>query len=129
MPQAVLEKKADRPVIRRVKISSKRQITIPVDVYQKYGFAEYAILAETDNGLEIRPFKLVDDDEEATLAILRYLMDRGYEGDALLKKYQEVKPLFMDYRHAIASSEDDIAAGRVSPAGEVQQRMREKYAM
>ena len=27
---------------RRIKISSKRQITIPASTYEKYGFAEYA---------------------------------------------------------------------------------------
>ena len=60
------------PVPRRVKISSTRQITIPVDVYERHGFTEYALLSETPSGFSIEPLSLVDEDEELTVKLLRH---------------------------------------------------------
>ena len=60
------------PVPRRIKISSKRQITIPVDVYERYGFAEYALLTETPDGLVVQPMELTDDDEQLTVKLWKY---------------------------------------------------------
>ena len=117
------------PIPRRLKISSKRQITIPVDVYERQGFTEYAMLTETEDGILIQPVELTDDDEELTLRLLRYLIDMGFEGEELLEKYAEVKPKFISFYKAIARSEADIAAGRVVDAEESLQRMREKYGL
>lgn len=117
------------PVPRRIKISSKRQITIPVDVYERQGFAEHAVLTETEDGFTVQPFQVADDDEELTVGLLRYLMDKGYEGEALLDKFVELKPSFFDYYSAIRSSEADIAAGRVSSYGEMRERIRSSYGI
>ena len=117
------------PVPRRIKISSKRQITIPVDVYERRGFAEYAILTETEDGFTVQPFEIVDDDEELTIMLLRYLMDNGFEGEALIDKFVEMKPSFFNYYNAIRQSEADIAAGRVSSWEDVRQRIKDKYGI
>ena len=117
------------PVPRRVKISSKRQITIPVDIYERQGFSEYAMLTETESGFTIQPVELTDDDEELTLMLLRYLIGKGFEGEALLDKYAEIKPKFVSFHKAIAQSEADIAAGRVIDAETSLRRIREKYGL
>ena len=117
------------PIPRQIKISSKRQITIPVDIYERQGFKNYALLTETPDGIKIEPMKLVDDDEELTVRLLRYLIDNCYEGDALIEKYEEVKPKFISYYQAIMRSEADIAAGRVADAFEMQERIRAKYGL
>ena len=114
---------------RRLKISSKRQITIPVDVFERYGFTEYALLTETKNGLVIEPMQLTDDDEELTLRLLRYLIEQGCEGEDLLRKYEEIKPKFSSYYRAVERSEADIAAGRVVDFDEMQQRLREDHGL
>lgn len=129
MPQLASKEYDNVPVPRKVKISSKRQITIPVDIYERQGFAEYALLTETPDGLQIQPFNLADDDEELTLMLLRHLMDSGYEGEELLQKYKEIKPEFLSYQRAVDRSEADIAADRVANAEEVQQRLRAKYGL
>ena len=68
MPElAEKEKLASRPPLR-LKISSKRQITIPVDVFKRKGFSEYALLTETADGFTIQPMELTSDDEQLTLA-------------------------------------------------------------
>ena len=127
MAEAALKDYESVPIPRRIKISSKRQITIPVDIYDRCGFAEYALLTETPEGLNIQPFDLADDDEQLTLTLLKYLMDNGFEGDELLEKYAEIKPKFVSYYSAVKRSEADIKAGRVGDFAELQQKMREKY--
>lgn len=129
MPEPAHEEYRQIPIPRKVKISSKRQLTIPVDIYKRQGFSEYALLTESDEGIEIRPLKLADDDEELTLALLRHLMDQGYEGDELLERYAEMKPKFVSYARAIERAESDISAGRVSDFDEMQSKMRVKYGL
>ena len=129
MPELASEDYTPVPVPRRIKISSKRQITIPADVYERQGFAEYAILTETEEGFTVQPFELADDDEELTVMLLRYLMDHGYEGETLIDKFVEMKPNFFDYYNAIRRSEADIAAGRVRDYDEMMQELRAKYGL
>ena len=129
MPELASDDYAPISVPRRIKISSKRQITIPVDVYERQGFAEYAILTETKDGFTVQPFEIADDDEELTVMLLRYLMDNGYEGEALLEKFVEMKPSFFEYYNAIRRSEADIAAGRVGDAFEMMRDLRAKYGL
>ena len=129
MQELASESYENAPVPRRVKISSKRQITIPVDVYERHQFARYALLTETDRGFSIQPLQLADDDEELTLSLLRYLMENGFEGEELLQKYAEMKPKFFSYYKAIEQSEADIAAGQVVSYDEMRQRIREEHGV
>ena len=117
------------PIPRRVKISSKRQITIPVDIYERRGFAEYAMLTETPRGLMIEPIQLADDDEELTVRLLRHLMESGLQGETLLEKYAELKPKFASYYRAIERSEADIREGRLVDFDEMQRAIEEKHGL
>lgn len=129
MPELATDDYVSVPVPRKLKVSSKRQITIPVDVYERHGFAEYALLTETEEGFTIQPLKVDDGDEGLTVMLLRYLVECGYEGDALIEKYQEMKPSFFDFHKAIRRSEADIAAGRVADFGEMMQELQGKYGL
>ena len=117
------------PLPRRVKISSKRQLTIPVDIYQRQGFSEYAMLTETPEGLVIQPLKLADSDEELTLKLLRYLMERGLQGEELLSAYEELKPKFASYFRAVEAAESDIATGNVIDFDNMQADIKAKYGL
>ncbi len=46
---------AARMAPQRIKVSSKRQITIPAKAYKDMGFTEYALIEQTDEGLLIKP--------------------------------------------------------------------------
>lgn len=129
MPELAASDYRNVPVPRRVKISSKRQITIPVDIYERQGFTEYALLSETPNGLVVQPVELTDDDEELTVRLLRFLIDQGCEGEELLQRYSEIKPKFISYFKAVGQSDKDIANGRVRDFDEVQREMRERYGL
>ncbi len=72
---------------RALKISSKRQITIPAQIYHAMGFHDYALCTWTDKGLIIEPIET--DDEDGTVTILRRLIAEGYSGDELIERYQE----------------------------------------
>lgn len=117
----------DKP--KRLKISSKRQITIPASTYEKYGFAEYAYLEETEDGVFIAPLDPTDEDDALTEQLLRYLIEKGYSGEELIDKYKEIKPMFFSIHTAVRKSEEDIAAGRTHPFAETQATLREKYAL
>lgn len=129
MTQAVLQtpprKQAFSP--QTIRISSKRQITIPAQLYRDMGFTDYAWIEETDEGLLIKPLKTKN--EDVSLSILRKLVEDGFEGDELLKKYEEVYPKVLDFHDKLTEAEDDIRKGRVHNAEDVQQEMRAKYGL
>lgn len=111
-----------------VKISSKRQITIPAKLYREMGFKDYAALRWTKDGLLIQPLK-VEDDDDLTESILRYLIEQGYEGEELIEQYKIVKPQMVSLARKVDEAEADIAAGRVQPADTLFEEIREKYGL
>ena len=110
-----------------VKISSKRQITIPSKFYEAGGFDEYALCTWTENGLLLQPLKVNDEDNSVT--ILRQLVAEGYEGDELVDKYEEIQNKIVSIKHKLQKAEYDIAEGRVGPVGEMFESVRKQYGL
>lgn len=110
-----------------IKISSKRQITIPAQWYRALDFHEYALATWTDDGILIQPLDVAD--EDVTVDILRHLIAQGYEGDELIEQYKQMKSKIVSVKQAIAEAEEDVAAGRVRPACELIAEMRAKYGL
>mgnify|MGYP000186309283 FL=1 len=110
-----------------IKISSKRQITIPAQWYRALDFHEYALATWTDDGILIQPLDVAD--EDVTVDILRHLIAQGYEGDELIEQYKQMKSKIVSVKQAIAEAEEDVAAGRVRPARELIAEMRAKYGL
>lgn len=110
-----------------IKISSKRQITIPAQWYRALDFHEYALATWTDDGILIQPLDVAD--EDVTVDILRHLIAQGYEGDELIEQYKQMKSKIVSVKQAIAEAEKDVAAGRVRPARELIAEMRAKYGL
>ena len=110
-----------------IKISSKRQITIPAQWYRALDFHEYALATLTDDGILIQPLDVAD--EDVTVDILRHLIAQGYEGDELIEQYKQMKSKIVSVKQAIAEAEEDVAAGRVRPARELIAEMRAKYGL
>lgn len=77
-------RKADSRV---VKISSKRQVTIPAEWYREEGFTDYALVTRTEEGLVFQPLDV--EEEDASVKILSQLISEGYEGDELLARYKD----------------------------------------
>lgn len=110
-----------------IKISSKRQITIPAKAYEEAGFKDYALCTWTDKGMFLQPLDV--EDEDATIDILRYLISEGYEGEDLITQYKVMKKKVVSVKDKIDEAERDIAEGRVGSARDMQKRMREKYGL
>ena len=110
-----------------IKISSKRQITIPAKIYQEAGYKEYALCTWTDQGILLQPLDV--EDEDVTVDILRYLVAEGYDGEELIAQYQDIRKKIVSVKDKLDEAERDIAEGRVCSAQDMTDRMRKKYGL
>ena len=110
---------------RTIKISSKRQITIPAPLYEELGFKDYALCTWTEDGLLIQPVPV--EDEDVSVSLLRHLISEGYEGDELLEQYKKMQKKIVPVSQLIKEAEEDIAAGRVDTYENMRERIREKH--
>ena len=110
-----------------IKISSKRQITIPVKYYEAAGFGEYALCTWTDQGILLQPLDV--DDEDVTVDILRSLVKQGFEGEELIERYQETKRKIVSVRRKLEEAERDVSDGRVDTYENMRDRIRQKYGV
>lgn len=110
-----------------IKISSKRQITIPAKYYEAAGFGEYALCTWTDQGILLQPLDV--DDEDVTVDILRSLVKQGFEGEELIERYQETKCKIVSVRRKLEEAERDVSDGRVDTYENMRDRIRQKYGV
>ena len=83
---ALLSKtKMERKIIS---VSVKRQLTIPQKYFDALGFGNEAECIMQDDGLLIRPVRIVGGSEFSE-QILADLIAQGYEGQELLDKFKE----------------------------------------
>ena len=112
---------------RIIKISSKRQITIPADIYEKAGFDSYAYVTwDSEEGMSIYPIDVHD--QKSSVRILRSLLEQGLEGEELVDAYERIistPPI--DYKAEIEASLKEVAEGKVRPFAEAQKEIKEKY--
>ena len=73
---------------KRVRISSKRQITIPQKYFSMLGFEDTAECVVRGNELVIRPVR-VSSGGEFSEQILADLIKEGFSGNELLEKFRE----------------------------------------
>ena len=110
-----------------IKISSKRQITIPAKYYEAAGFGENALCTWTDQGILLQPLDV--DDEDVTVDILRSLVKQGFEGEELIERYQETKRKIVSVRRKLEEAERDVSDGRVDTYENMRDRIRQKYGV
>lgn len=77
------------PVKKRIAVSQKRQITIPIEFYTSLGMDKEVECYVQNNVLIIRPVRDIDGsfDEE----ILSDLIARGFSGEELLTEFKAVR--------------------------------------
>lgn len=71
---------------KRIKVSSKRQITIPQQFYEQLGITDEVLCFVRDGEIVLRP---VSHDPGFAEYILKDLIEQGYEGEELLAKFRE----------------------------------------
>ena len=109
-----------------IKISSKRQITIPADMYEKLEFSSYAfVTVQEDGSLSISPIDVHD--EASSVKILRSLLEQGLDGSALVDEYERIVSATVDYKAAINQGLEDFKEGRVRPFEAFRDEIRQSY--
>ena len=108
-----------------LKISSKRQLTIPAKAYREVGFSDYALCTWTAEGLLIQPLQV--DDEADSAYILSQLVDAGYEGEQLIEAYEQARKDLRAFTADLEEAERDIAEGRTELFEEMATELRAKY--
>lgn len=78
-----------KKMLRRVKVSKQRQISIPKDFYESLNMEDEAFMEFTGKSIIIHPagFEEVDFSQE----ILRDLMQQGYSGEELIEEFARIK--------------------------------------
>lgn len=82
------EKNNQGKVIKRIKVSDKRQITIPKRFYDKLGVNQEVICELRGNEIVLRG---VPQTEDLSEEILEDLVAQGFEGQDLVREFQKVK--------------------------------------
>jgi bifunctional DNA-binding transcriptional regulator/antitoxin component of YhaV-PrlF toxin-antitoxin module len=101
------EEKMDRKIIH---VTGKRQITIPLQFYEKLGFGKEAECVLADDAIVLRP--LSGSDDNFTMEILKDLISQGYAGDELLEKFAEQQSKIKKAVRILIDEADEIAAGK-----------------
>ena len=110
-----------------IKISSKRQITIPAKWHKEMGFSEYALATWTDQGLLIQPIEVKN--EDVSVSLLRYLVKQGFEGDELVAEYEKQKNKIVEFDKLVEEGIRDVEEGRTAPFSETREKIRTKYGL
>lgn len=83
-----MEKKQMRP--KRISVSSKRQITIPLEYFKTLHIENEVECYLENNSIVIKPISL-DTQDEFSEYILKDLLDEGYSGNELLNEFKKRK--------------------------------------
>jgi len=101
------EKIEERKIIR---VSDKRQVTIPLEYYELLGFGKEAECTLRENEIVIRP--LQESLEEFSEEILAELISKGYSGEELLSKFREMRRKIRPAIDSMIKEADEIAEGK-----------------
>lgn len=95
--------------MKSITISQKRQITIPKQYFEEFGFEEEAECIPQADGILIRPKK--SESYDFSTEILQDLIKEGYAGEALLSKFKETKEKVRPGIIRMIDEADNIAEG------------------
>ncbi|MDW7657434.1 MAG: AbrB/MazE/SpoVT family DNA-binding domain-containing protein [Bacillota bacterium] len=100
---------------RIIRVSGKRQITIPLKYYLSLGLSDQVECSLEDGALVIRP--LNQDENEFSVEILKDLVAQGFTGDELVQKFAETRQKIKKAVRSMVEEADGIAAGQRHFAG------------
>jgi virulence-associated protein VagC len=100
---------------RIIRVSGKRQITIPLKYFLSLGLSDQVECSLEDGALVIRP--LTQDENEFSVEILKDLVAQGFTGDELIQKFTETSQQIKKAVRSMVEEADGIAAGQRHFAG------------
>ncbi len=98
---------------RVIRVSRKRQITIPLRFYEALSLSDEVECSLEDGAIVIRPFHRAGD--EFSVEILKDLVSKGFSGDQLVKEFEAQRYKVKKAVHQLLEEADRIADG-VQPA-------------
>lgn len=103
--------KGDLRVERRIiRISGKRQVTIPLHYFESLGFGSEAECILQADAVIIRPFRQASGSDLAE-QILADLVSQGFSGQELLAKFREMSQAVAPAMSMLISEADSIVRG------------------
>jgi len=93
---------------KRISVSSKRQITIPLQFYNELGIGSEVECFVKDDALVIKPVH--DIDQSFAAEILDDLVEQGYQGKELVAKFKEVTGTVRKAVEKMIEEADELAA-------------------
>lgn len=100
---------------RIIRVSGKRQITIPLKYFRSLGINDQVECSLEDGALVIRPFSHAS--SEFSVEILKDLVAQGFKGDELISEFTEQSKRINQAIHTLLEEADDIASGQHQSAG------------
>lgn len=97
---------------KRISVSSKRQITIPLNYFNQLGIDSEVECYVRDNLLVLRPIH--KDDNWFAEEILRDLVAQGLSGDALLTAFSEKNKRMRKAVEMLIDEADEVVSGERS---------------
>ncbi|SES08003.1 AbrB/MazE/SpoVT family DNA-binding domain-containing protein [Salipaludibacillus aurantiacus] len=104
IPQLRRGKSMSRKV-KRVSVSSKRQVCIPKDFYNEIGIGKEILMEVVNNRLVIKPVR--EEFEDFSEDILKDLVSEGYEGEELITKFKQRKAMIQPSIEELAQEAKD----------------------
>lgn len=93
---------------KRIRISAKRQITIPQKYFDKLGFEDEAECIVNGNELILRPIR-AQSGGEFSEQILSELISQGYGGEELLKQFKLAQKKIRPAVENLIAEADELA--------------------
>ncbi len=98
---------------RMIRVSRKRQITIPLKFYEALNFGDQVECSLGDGAIIIRPLRRTDD--EFSVEILKDLVSKGFSGDEPVREFEAERYRVKKAVDRLREEADRIADG-VQPA-------------
>ena len=100
---------SDNVAIERkiIRVTGKRQITIPLKFYEKLNFGKEVECYLADDSIVLWPLSTLDDN--FVMEILKDLVSQGYCGDELIEKFAEQRRNVKKAVEVLVDETDEIA--------------------
>jgi bifunctional DNA-binding transcriptional regulator/antitoxin component of YhaV-PrlF toxin-antitoxin module len=94
---------------RVIRVSSKRQITIPLKFYKALNLGDEVECSLEDGAIVIRPLRRTDD--QFSVEILKDLVSKGFSGDELVSEFETQRYRVKKAVNQLLEEADRIADG------------------
>jgi bifunctional DNA-binding transcriptional regulator/antitoxin component of YhaV-PrlF toxin-antitoxin module len=112
----MMQRAMERSMVKkRIAVSGKRQITIPMEFFTQLGIDKEVECYVHNGSMVIKPAATESGGEFAE-EILADLIAQGLQGDALMTRFKEINRAMRPAAKRMMEEADDIASGKIASA-------------